>query len=219
MSFLRTTFQLTYQVSPIFLTGGLFESLNPVGFPIVGLTEALSAGTNDLAAFVSGNFLPTQNTDLDRYFCNFRPLPGSTLIKNDVATYPFFTSQLAANAQVQQPLNVSLLMYCPANSITPYTVKIATMLALQKTLQLHASLGGTFTVMTPAGTYTGCVLTALTDVSTNETNQAQFAYQWDFTQPLITFPTNLGDFNNLMGAISTGVPIQAVGGAIPMGGP
>ena len=40
------------------------------------------------------------------------------------------------------------------------------------------------------------VLTGITDVSTEATNQAQWAYQWDFVQPLLTFPTGTGTFSN-----------------------
>jgi len=191
-SAIRTTYQLLYQISPIFLSGGLFSSYtigNLIGFPLVGLTEGLSLTVGDVSNLLRGNYLPITNQGLDTFFCTFKPLPGSTLIKNEVSMYPFYTQQIAANAQIQSPLNVSMIMYCPMSDVTPYTAKLSTMLALQQVLQNHTNAGGTYTVLTPSGIYQNCLLTALTDVSTGETSQTQFAYQWDFIQPLTTFPT------------------------------
>ena len=80
-----------------------------------------------------------------------------------------------------------MLMYCPANSSTSLAgIKLGIMALVQATVQNHVQLGGTFTIVTPAYVYTDCLLTGITDVSTEETLQAQWAYQWDFIQPLLT---------------------------------
>ena len=177
-------FTLAYEVSPIIFTGGL-ASFSPVGIPIVAITEALSAAytTNPFKLLSSqGITLPNQP------FFTYRPLPGSTLWKSDIAEFPFFTNQVAANAQIQQPLNVSMLMVAPAGQGTAFPTKLATMSALKALLDVHTNLGGTYIVVTPSWIYTNCLLTQISDVSTSETNQTQWAYQWDFVQPLLTYP-------------------------------
>ena len=181
-----------FQASPILLKGGLVENWPLSTMPISLITESADI----LFAPVDG--LPNQT------FASYRPLPGSTLIKNQIAEYPFFTNQIAANAQIQQPLNVSMLMYCPANNNTTAFLKTAVMTALQNTLAQHCQLGGRFTVLTPSYIYTDCLLTAVTDVSTEETNQTQWAYQWDFVQPLITFPTVTNALNNVLTSLTGG---------------
>jgi hypothetical protein len=138
-------------------------------------------------------------------------------MRNDVAQYPFFTQQVAANAQIQQPLNVSMLMYCPAGKDTPYTTKLAIMSSLKSLLDVHTSLGGTYSVITPSWVYTNCLLTSLSDVSTEETNQVQWAYQWDFVQPLLTFPS----FNTVESAamsMLSGPTFPATNGALSWSG-
>lgn len=215
MNPISAAFSLAYEISPIILTGGL-ASFSPVGIPLVAITEALSSTftTNPFQLLSSqGIRLPNQP------FFTWRPLPGSTLWKSDIAEFPFFTNQVAANAQIQQPLNVSLLGYCPAGVDSPFSVKIATMSALKLAIQNHCNAGGTFTVLTPSFVYTDCLLTNVVDVSSGETNQPQVAWQFDFVQPLITFPGELGALNNLMGAIANGRQlIPGANGVLPWSG-
>lgn len=203
MNPISAAFTLAYEWSPIIFTGGL-ASFSPVGIPIIAITEAISA------AYTTNPFqlLSTQGIRLpSQPFFNFRPLPGGTLWKSDVAEFPFFTNQIAANAQIQQPVNISMLGFCPASVDSPFSVKIATMLALKTAIQLHCNNGGTFTVLTPSSIYTDCLLTNVVDVSSGETNQAQVAWQFDFVQPLLSFPDQLGSLNNLMAAIQDGKQI------------
>lgn len=198
----------TFQVSPILLTNGLASNiiggiagaigatssltsiLKSIGIPLSALTE--------LGALNMINGVPQQS------FANYRPLPGSTILKYQIAEYPFYNQQIAANASIQQPNNISLLMYCPANKNTNVTVKLAIMSAVKATIEAHVQSGGTFTVLTPSQIYTDCLLTGITDVSTEATNQAQWAYQWDFTQPLLTFPSGAGSFSNSLNSFFGG---------------
>ena len=189
-------FKLANQVSPIILTNGI-ATLIPGGvLPIVAITEGL--GFQTLTSLISNGSLP------DQYFANYRPVQGGTLMKNEVAQYPFFTQQIAANAQIQQPLNISMLMYCPAGKSTPFSVKLALMSALKSLLDVHTSQGGTYTVVTPTRIYTNCLLTQIADVSDGQTNQSQWAYQWDFVQPLLTFPSSNGVQAAAMSMLSSG---------------
>lgn len=196
MSLVSTAFSLAYQVSPIILTDGIATLIPGGALPIVAITEGF--GFTTLTSLAKNGALP------DQYFANFRPLPGSTLMRNDVAQFPFYTQQVAANAQIQQPLNISMLMYCPAGKDTPFTLKLAKMSALKSLLDVHTNEGGTYSIVTPTRVYTGCLLTQLSDVSSEETNQSQWAYQWDFVQPLLTFPNASGVQNVTMSMFSSG---------------
>ena len=187
---------LAFSTSPIWLTNGIannfwngakgnFASLpgslgSIVGIPLTAFTEALTLGVGGIQQ-LSGTGV------LSQPFASYKPLPGSALLKYQIAEYPFYNQQIAANASVQQPNPVSMLMYCPANSSTSLSgIKLGIMSLVQATVQNHVQLGGTFTIVTPAYVYTDCLLTGITDVSTEETLQAQWAYQWDFIQPLLT---------------------------------
>ena len=76
-----------------------------------------------------------------------------------------------------------------------------------------------FTVITPSYIYTGALLTNFVDVSSGETNQPQVSWQFDFVQPLITFPGELGALNNLMGSIASGKQvIPGPNGVLPWSG-
>lgn len=194
-------FKMANQLSPIVLTGGIATNVPGGVLPIIALTE----GVNFLDSILGGS----QDLGLDDFFANFTPLPGSTLLNLQLAKYPFANQSIAANAVIQQPLQISLMMLCPVRDEAGYPLKLATMIALQKSLQQHAILGGTYSVITPSYIYTSCILTALRDASGGETKQAQYAYQWDFEQPLITLQAAQSAQNGLMSAISGGLPTSS----------
>ncbi len=190
----QTAFQLAYEISPILLTGGVLGSVLPV--PITAITEAL-----DIPGIESQEF-----------FAHFKPLPGSTLQDWGVAEYPFANMTVAANAIVQNPLKISLLMVCPAQNDGGYILKQAQLTLLQSVIQNHIQSAGTFTVITPAYTYTNCLLTGLRDVTNPSDKQVQFMYQWDFVQPLITSSGALSVLSNLMQKVTNGTPVS-----VPLG--
>jgi len=131
-------------------------------------------------------------------------MPGSTLWESEIAEYPFYTNQIAANAQVQRPLRVSMLGHAPAGGGTPWSLKLATIFALQGLIQAHINAGGTFTVMTPSYVYSNCLLTNFVDVSSGETNQPQVSWQMDFVQPLLTLPQSNGTLNTFYQTVANG---------------
>lgn len=205
MNPISEAYKLAYEYSPIYFTGGLISSWstalgNSIGLPIIAITEALSVTGNTINGILSGSnvTLPAQP------FFTWRPLPGGTLWKSEIAEFPFYTNQIAANSQVQQPLNISMLGHCPASNSAPFTVKLATMEALQAFIQVHVNNGGTFSVATPSYIYTNCLLTQMTDVSQGESNQSQVSWQLDFTQPLLTFGGNGNVLSGLLTDISGG---------------
>src|SRR5262249_27408392 len=143
------------------------------------ITEALN--------FVGGLLSGGDNlTNLDSFFANFHPLPGSTLLDQKVGTYPFANQAVAANAVIVDPLAISVRMICPAREDAGYAIKLATMTALRATLAQHNASGGTYTIATPSFFYTNCLFLKMTDVSDARSHQAQNAWQLDFARPLLT---------------------------------
>ena len=165
----QVNFQRIYQIAPIFFVNGIAGAGNSV----------------PISTYLQNGQVPLT---LDNYFANFKPLSGSTLENWGVADYPLAALTIAANAVVQNPLQISMLMICPvqANAQNNYATKIATISALKTTIDNHILTGGWFDVLTPAFFYQGCLLTELKDVTTSDTKQVQLQYQWDFTKPLIT---------------------------------
>ena len=169
-------YRLAFTLSPIILVGGIAGSLPAL--PIISLTQSLG--------FINGVLSGGGDIDPNNFFANFLPLPSSSLIDNQYGQYPFANQFVAANATIVQPLTISMLMICPARGAGGYATKLATITMLQNALTQHSALGGYYIVATPAYIYPNCLLTRLTDVSTGESIQRQFKYQWDFWQPLIT---------------------------------
>lgn len=182
----RNDFKMQYEISPIMLKGGIAgESGN---MPIVELTQL---GSYPIA--------------LDNYFAHWKPMSGSTLAQNTIGQYPFANQSVAANAVISQPLNVSMLMICPANSETNFSSKANTFNALKQSIDKHISLGGLFVIMTPSYVYDNCILTGIRDISGGETSQPQYMWAWDFIRPqVVTMEEAQGAQNGLMSKISSG---------------
>lgn len=193
-------FRVAFQLSPIVFVGGI-ASFIPTGLPIISITQALD--------FVEG-LLGGADLDLDEFFANFHPLPGSSLIDQQIGKYPFANQAVAANAVIRQPLQISLRMICPARGEAGYALKLATMTALQSAFANHNAQGGTYTVATPSYFYTNCVMLDMKDTSSNQSMQAQNTYQIDFEQPLLTLQDALQAQNNLMSQITGGLPISGI---------
>ena len=210
MNVSQSAFTLAYSWSPIIFTGGLFRDISSLGVPIIAITQALSAARTLAGGILNGGNI----RDFNQPLFTWRSLPGSTLWESEVSEFPFYTNQIAANAQIQRPLRVSMLGHCPATGENPFTIKVATFIALQKVIENHISLGGTFSVLTPSYFYTNCLLTNFVDVSSGETNQPQVSWQMDFIQPLLTFPNTSGELGQLIDVIANQGTIGTPGGAV-----
>lgn len=192
----RAQFKVTYELSPIILTGGIAQNVSGGMIPIISLTE----GQNyDLGLLSSSD-----NVDLDEFFAYFRPAPGATLGDNQIAHYPFVNQTVAANAIITQPLRVSLIMSCPARAATGgYGRLLSTMTALRSSLAQHEAQGGLYNVITPAYLYTNCIRTNLREVGGGQGGgQTQDEWQWDFEQPLLTLSDAQAAQNTQMSRIS-----------------
>ena len=181
--------KLAFQISPIVLVGGIVPDFIGGYLPIIAITEAIN--------FPFGVLSQGEDIEMDGFFANFRALPGATIISQDIGHYPFANQAIAANATIQQPLQVSMEMVCPAKNQLGYFTKLAIMSALQLALKNHNLQGGTFIVATPSHIYTNCILRTVRDISSGQTGQPQYAWQLDCEQPLITLTEAAGALNSL----------------------
>lgn len=191
--------KLSFQISPIVLTGGIAGQIPGAMLPIIALTEAADFVTG----LLSGG---SPDDDLDQYFAHYYPAAGGKLITNMIGKYPFANNQTAANAVIVNPNTVSLIMECPAKGESAYALKFATFTALQYALSNHVNSGGLFTVMTPAFPYTNGILIGLTDVSNTGPRQPQSRWQWDFEFPLLNQSQAQAAQNSMMSKLSSGLP-------------
>jgi hypothetical protein len=185
-------YNLAYQVSPIIFQGGLASSAQGGLLPIIALV-------GELATFLSPN-----PGDSNSYFATYLPLPGSTLIANQVGMYPFANQFVAANAIVAQPLTLSMLMIAPVNQPGGYLTKLATFTALQGSFAQHNASGGTYSVATPAFIYNNLIMTGMQDVTSGEGHQKQIEWQIDFVQPLLTQQSAAAAQSSLLSLITSG---------------
>ena len=191
-------YKLSFQISPIILTGGIAQLIPGGMLPIISITEALN--------FTIGLLSGGDDVSLDNFFANFAPMAGASLISNQYGEYPFANQSVAANAVITQPLNISMKMTCPARGTGGFAAKLATITALQAALAQHVNQGGTFTVATPSFVYTNCLLKDLRDVSTGNADQPQSMWQWDFYRPLLSEDQAFISMNSMMSKINGGTP-------------
>jgi hypothetical protein len=191
-----SAFKIAFELSPILLTGGIAQQMVGFAIPIMALTEAVNFPFSMLST--------AQDFNLDRFFAHYQVLPGSTLVNQDIAQYPFANATIAANAVITKPINVSLLMICPIQNKLGWTEKLAIMTGLKYVLDQHNLLGGTYTILTPGFTYINCVMKGMHDASSQLTKQVQNTYQLDFEKPLLTQSDVTSVLNGVANAIKTG---------------
>ncbi len=190
-------YKLAFEISPITLTGGSAQNIPGGMLPLMSITQAAS-----FTSLISGG----SNVDPDDFFANFYPLPGSSLIEQQIGHYPFANQTVAANAIIVQPLTISMLMRVPVRDPGGYASKLAQMTSLRDALHQHNISGGTYTIATPSYFYTNCVMApGMHDVSSGDTLQAQIAWRLDFEQPLISLQDAAGAQNLMMSQLTSGV--------------
>jgi hypothetical protein len=194
-------YQLLYQITPIFLNGGIAQNIGGNILPIMALLNP--SAYNILFSGGSGNF------NMDSYFGIFQPASGGSLISQQIAEYPFANLAVAANAIVRNPIEVSLIMVTPMKTQYAWAVKNATMTALKSALDTHNNMGGTYTVFTPAYTYYNMVMLDLADMSNPQIVTPQNTWKWDFRKPLIAQSDLVFAENNLYAKITGGVQTSA----------
>lgn len=190
-----TAWKLLFQLSPIILTNGIMQGFPGGMLPIIAITESINFPLGLLAG---------GDVSIDKFFANYQPLPGSSLIDQDLARYPFANATVAANSVMTMPLQISMLMICPVQNKLGWYEKLAVIMALREVLYQHNARGGTYTIATPSYIYTNCVMRSMRDSSVGLTRQVQNAWQLDFERPLITAEDAAQAQNGLMSAISSG---------------
>lgn len=187
-------YNLAFGVSPILLVGGIAQDVAGGVVPLASISDAIS-GFSD----------PTSVGGDNNYFGSWQPLPGGTLIDQQVAMYPLFNQVVAANAVIQQPLSISMLMYCfVGTSGVTSSQKTAIMTGIQNSLDQHNKSGGTYSIITPSFVYTDCVMTTMTDASRGDSKQVQNQYKLDFIKPLVSKGDAQAAYNNMMSQIDGG---------------
>ncbi|HAW3351293.1 TPA: hypothetical protein ACGSHR_002881 [Escherichia coli] len=197
MAFTREIYRLGFEISPVILCNGIAESIPGGMLPIVAITQSASFVTGILTGSIA-------LTDLDKYFCHWRPVQGGTMVDYDIAKYPFANQTVAANALLAQPLKISMLMDAPVNENTGAMTKLVTLSSLQAVLQAHANLGGTFIVATPSLIYSNCILRTVKDATGSNEALPQRSWIWDFEQPLISESAASQAINSFVSKIDGG---------------
>jgi hypothetical protein len=185
--------QFQYQLSPIFLTGGVASNASGGMLPFIALTnpEAFDPETGE-------------SFQLDDAFAIFQPTAGGSLVEQTPAQYPLANLSVAANSIIRQPINLQMIMLTPMKSENSWSQKISIMTALKATLDQHNNAGGTYAVSTPAWLYTDMLMLSLTDVSSGSSPLPQNAWRWEFTRPLVSMADAQGAMSNLMSQITNG---------------
>ncbi len=195
----RDTYDTAFQVSPIILTGGIVSGALGGMMPVIGLV-------GQLAGFAQGAL--TAGFTMEDFFARYVVIPGGTVISNAIGMYPFANQQVAANAIIEQPLNISMLMIAPVKDAGGYITKLPLTTALISSFKSHNKAGGTYSVATPSYIYTDCVMTAMTDVTESDKKQKQIMWQLDFVKPLITQQDATVAGNSLMSKLMSGASIS-----------
>lgn len=192
--------KLAFQLSPIILTNGIVSAFPNFMLPIIAITEAINF---PLGLLTSG----AADIDLDSFYANFQTLPGSTVIRQALGEYPFASQNVAANAVISEPKDVSYLMIAPAQERFGMISKLAIMETLVATLEAHNQSGGTYICITPGKIYQNCLMTSMRDASTSYSKQPQNAWQLDFRKPLITLSDAIAAQTGLFALLTSGAQI------------
>ena len=195
----RTIYDLAFEVSPIILTGGIASGTVDNMLPILAIMGL---------GFLQG-LLSSGGLSVNDFPARFFPIPGGTLIANQAGEYPFANQVVAANAMIEDPLNISLEMISPVKDTAGYLTKMPFYIALQGAFKQHNASGGLYHVMTPAFPYMNCVMVGMTDI-TDSGNQKQIKWQLDFRRPLVTQQEAINTLQNgKMSLISGGGKITS----------
>lgn len=194
-------FQISYQVCPIVLVGGI------AGTGVLPISQILSPSSDSgtLSTDTStGNTQEDGSSSSAPPFGSFRVLPGGTLMDNEIAHFPLASMAVAANAIIINPLRFAVEMLAPASGDITLSQRLSIFTSLKSTLDSHIQQGGYFNVATPAFIYTGCLLIDLVDSSdVPDGAQTQVKWVWNFEQPLITVQQAQVAVNNAMNKVSS----------------
>jgi hypothetical protein len=197
--------ELSYQVCPIILTGGIASQLPGGVLPMLSILNRSTLGGQGAS---TQSLFPFSMDNLDDAFGAFNVLPGGTLVAQSIAKYPFANQWVAANATIREPLTLSLIMDSPMRGTNAWAIKHMVFTSVQATLSNHNNAGGTYTVATPAFQYDNLIMTAMTDNSRGNNSLPQNAWRFDFEKPLVAGGDLTSAQNGLTSALTNGTPTQ-----------
>lgn len=197
LNYFGKAFQMAFEISPILLVDGLAADIPGGTLPIAAITEGLSIANGLLHGEING---PT---------ARFIPMAGTTMLNQDIGNLNFYNQATAANAVVNRPNKVIMQMIRPVSTKDGgYATKSLTFTTLKMALDKHNQSGGSYTVLTPAFIYTGCLLRSVVDNSgfSENNKQAQHSWMFEFDQPLLTISQLDAALGNLMSKFDSGLP-------------
>ena len=119
----RAIYQLLYQITPIFLTNGIATNIAGGIVPIMAILNP--SAYNNLFAGGSDNF------NIDNFFAIFQPSPGGSLVQQSLAEYPFANLNVAADAIIRNPIEISMIMATPMKTQYAWQLKVPQCLVLK----------------------------------------------------------------------------------------
>lgn len=216
-SAVRAGWELAFQVNPLYLTGGSFANAPGGIFSFGGLAGALLGPIQGalgstipfvaLPSLIAAEGLGALGSG-EPWMGLWIVLPGGKMVSQSVATYPFASQKVAANATVQEPLTLSLMLRAPVKDGFGYPSKFAILNVLKATLTAHNNAGGTYTVFTPGILYEDGLLLDVFDATDGETKQEQVDWQFDFYFPLISRASAAAALSNEMAKLAGQQQIQ-----------
>lgn len=205
-----TDFALSYQKTPIVLSGGVAGAPGNL-LPLIAITQA-----QDYTNGVLGNAQLGPND----FLFDFYPMPGATLGEFQLGQYPFANQTVAGNAIITEPLRISMMMVASVRNAGGYAQKASVFPSLRSSINQHAQLGGTYNIATPSFIYQNCILLSLRDISSGDPMRPQDRWQWDFIQPLLTLEDGQQYLNSYTQKAQAGLPQTTnASGGIPQSGP
>lgn len=193
--FFRDAYDLAFQISPIALTGGIASDIPGGAMPIAMLLGGL-------LGFVQGA-ITTGGLSMQDFPWRFIPQEGAQVISQSLGEYPFANRQIAANATIENPLNISYRMIDPVNTVGGYLTKLPMFTSLRESLNSHNNKGGTYTIIMPSLILKDCVLLDMVS-SDSPGQQQQAAWTLNFRKPLISAQAGVQAFNGLMSILDSG---------------
>lgn len=197
LGFFGHAFKLAFEVSPIFLVGGIAAKIPGGVMPIAVLTE----GVGIVNGLLHG--------DIGTPTTAFMPMAGTTLVQQEIGNMNFFNQATAANAVINRPNKVVMQMIKTAHTKGgTYTTKIAEFSLIKYSLEKHNQSGGSYTVLTPAGIYTNCLMRSMIDNSgfSEQNKQVQHTWTLEFEQPLLSISQTDAVLGGLMKKFESGMP-------------
>lgn len=209
----RSVYDLSFQISPIIFHNGIAAGMPGNLLPVIGLTGQLAGlAQGAISGLINGTGL-----SLDNFYARYLTIPGGTVISQAIGNYPFANQQVAANAVITQPKNISLQMIAPVKDMGGYLTKLAIFMSLVTSFETHNQSGGTYHIATPGFIYTDCIMTTMTDITGGDTKQKQVMWQLDFVRPLVTMADAAAAFSKQTGALDGGQVITSAAPSAPTG--